>query len=68
VNEEPAPDIDIAAGATARELRFRGRPEVQLHGDQTASARTRLPRPVRPGVTYHRAEVAIRIAARLTGR
>jgi len=58
------PDIEIAAAVRGRELRFRTRPEVSLHAEETASWREGLPRPVRAGVTYG----PFRAWTRLTGR
>ena len=59
------PDLEIAARATADELRVRRRPEVRIGADETESTRRRLPRPVRPDVTYRRVQAAMRAVARL---
>jgi hypothetical protein len=60
------PDVEIAADAAARELRFRGEPQVETHADETVSARKRLPRPVRAGVTYRGVRAAMRAMGRFT--
>jgi hypothetical protein len=62
------PDIEIAAAARGRELRFRTQPEVSLHADETCSGREGLPRPVRPGVTYGPFRAWTRLTSRLRVR
>jgi hypothetical protein len=61
----PRPDVEIVAAVRARRLRFREQPHVTLRGGTVASRRTRLPRPVRPGVLYRRIRAATRVASRL---
>jgi hypothetical protein len=65
MSDAPEPDLEIAAETTARELRFRRRPQVEIHADDSVSVRERLPRPVGIGVTYRRIRAAMRAAARL---
>lgn len=64
--EQDEPTVEIAAGATAKRLRFHERPrtEVEVHGEvveperrepietDTGSARENLPDEVEPDVTY----------------
>ena len=57
------PDIEIAAAARGRELRFRTQPEVSLHADETCSGREGLARPVR--VTYGPFRAWTRLTSRL---
>lgn len=59
------PDIELSAGAKGRELRFRTAPRVELNADEITSVRARLPRPVRPGVTYRRFAASTRLMSRL---
>jgi hypothetical protein len=68
------PDVEISASATARELRFRERPEVTVHavaepGGECASGsdRTNLPDQVAAGVTYRDIRIDFRVAAKLAG-
>ena len=62
------PDIEIVTAATGRELRFRTRPEVSLHADETSAGRAGLPRPVRAGVTYGPFRVRTRLTSRVRAR
>jgi hypothetical protein len=57
------PDIELAAAASGRELRFRRAPRVALHADEIAAVRAGLPRPVRPGVTYRHFAASTRLAS-----
>ena len=66
------PDVEIAAAAKAKEVRFESRPRVDVvaYSDSPADAesgseRTNLPDEVEPGVTYRDVEVRWRAAARL---
>jgi hypothetical protein len=59
------PDIELAAAARGRELRFRTPPRVALRADEITSARAGLSRPVRAGVTYRRFAAGTRLASRL---
>jgi hypothetical protein len=74
------PDVEIGARVSARELRFRSRPQthVELHGEVTERGRERqdvetasgserehLPEEVEPGVTYRDVDVRWRATARL---
>jgi hypothetical protein len=61
-----SPDVEIAGAATARRLRFRHPPGVELHADHTQSGRERLPRPVRAGRIYRHVRAAMRAAGRVT--
>jgi hypothetical protein len=65
---EPPPDLEIAAEATARELRVWQRPEVEIRAAEQISQREHLPRPVQPRDTYRRVRVAMRAASRLTAQ
>ncbi len=65
-----APDVLIAASATAREVRFGSEPQIQvrLHGcagldSVVTTQRQNLPRPVQPGVTYPDVRVGVEIRA-----
>lgn len=75
-----APDVEIGARVSARELRFRSKPRthVELHGEvvergrgrraaETASGseREHLPEEVEPGVTYRDVDVGWRAVVRL---
>jgi hypothetical protein len=60
VSRASEPDVEIAAAATAAELRFRRAPHVELHAGHTRSHRERLPRPVRAGHVYRRVRAAMR--------
>jgi hypothetical protein len=59
------PDIELAAAATGRDLRFRTQPHVALGADDITSVRAGLSHPVRAGVTYRRFAAATRLASRL---
>jgi len=59
------PDIELAAAASGRELRFRTSPRVALRADEVSSLRAGLPRSVRAGVTYGRFAASTRLASRL---
>jgi hypothetical protein len=59
------PDIELAAKASARELRFHKPPRVTLQADEITAVRAGLPRPVRAGVTYRRVAASARLASRL---
>jgi hypothetical protein len=66
------PDIEIAAAATAKRLRFHKRPdtEVRFEGQPdidcvSGSERENLPERVEPGVTYRDIRVRWRAAAKL---
>jgi hypothetical protein len=59
------PDIELAAAATGRDLRFRTPPHVALHADDITSVRAGLSHPVRASVTYRRFAAATRLASRL---
>jgi hypothetical protein len=74
------PDVGIGARVSARELRFRGKPQthVELYGEiaergrrrepaETASGseRENLPDEVEPGVTYRDIDISWRATARL---
>ncbi|MEV0612938.1 hypothetical protein AB0I81_06400 [Nonomuraea sp. NPDC050404] len=65
-------DVQISASVTARELRFRERPEVTVHAEAepggecvSGSARTNLPDQVVAGVTYRDIRIDFRVAAKL---
>jgi hypothetical protein len=69
---EPRPDVEIAASARAKELRFECKPTVHIaaYANRPASAgsvseRENLPDEVEPGVTYEDIEVRWRLWARL---
>jgi hypothetical protein len=59
------PDIELAAAARGRALRFRTAPRVALQADEITSVRAGLSRPVRPGVTYRHFAASTRLASRL---
>ena len=55
------PDIQIGARVTAKRLRFKSKPETEVHieGDGgSGSLRENLPETVEPGVTYRDVGVA----------
>ena len=64
-------DVEIAASASARRLRFDEVPEtgVDFEGDadgaESRSARENLPDEVEPGVTYRNARIRWRAGARV---
>lgn len=67
------PDVEIAAGAAADELRFDAEPDVQVRfpgtgerDSQQVTRRENVDTPVRPGKTYRRVFVETRITSRLT--
>ena len=69
---EREPDVEIAAGMRAKELRFEVKPEVEVraYSDSPADAesgseRENLPDELEPGVTYRDFAVRWRVAARL---
>jgi hypothetical protein len=69
------PDIEIAAAATAKRLRFHKRPdtEVRFEGQPdidcvSGSERENLPETVEPGVTYRDIRVRWRAAAKLDSK
>jgi hypothetical protein len=69
---ERAPDVEMAAKARAKQLRFECKPEVRVraYADSPAEAasvseRENLPEEVEPGVTYESVAVRWRLAARL---
>lgn len=62
------PDVEVSASVAARRLRFRRAPSVTIHAGETVSRRSRLPRPVRPGVTYRWVAAATRLTSRLRAR
>jgi hypothetical protein len=66
------PDVSIAASASAEELRFETRPEVDVgtvgSGARDSSRSTRrhnLDSPVRPGKVYRRVFAATEVSGRL---
>jgi hypothetical protein len=59
------PDIELAATASGRDLRFRTQPHVALHADEIVATRAGLPWPVRAGVIYRRFAASTRLASRL---
>jgi hypothetical protein len=66
------PDVEIAAAARAKELRFEVKPRVDVvaYADSPASAesaseRENLPDELEPGVTYRDVAVRWRLTARL---
>ncbi|HEV7750839.1 MAG TPA: hypothetical protein VGO71_04820 [Baekduia sp.] len=61
---EPRPDLEIATEATARELRFWRRPEVEIRVGERAD----LPPRVQLGHIHHHVRAAMRAMSRLTGR
>lgn len=67
---DPPPDIEIAAGAHARTIRFDEEPEtrVQHHGDydaETVTERENLPDEVEAGVTYRDVKVRWQTSVRV---
>jgi hypothetical protein len=66
MSDEPAGDLEIEARASAETLRARRRAHVEVHADETWSARERLPDPVPAGVPFRHVRVAMRAVARLT--
>jgi len=69
---EREPDVEMAASARAKEVRFECKPEVRVgaYADAPATAeavseRHNLPDEVQPGVTYRNVSVRWRLAARL---
>ena len=65
------PDVEIAAAARAKELRFAEKPRVRIgaYSDQRATAvsssqRENLPDEIEPGVTYRNIAVRWSLAAR----
>jgi hypothetical protein len=66
------PDVEIAASASADEVRFECKPEVRVSAYSNAPAtaesvseRENLPDEVQPGITYRNVSVRWRLAARL---
>lgn len=62
--DERPPDVEIAANARARRLRFHRAPEAEVRfpggsdvESESGSERENLPEEVEPGVTYRSAEV-----------
>ncbi len=58
------PDIEFTADVKARELRFEGVPETEVH-PPAQTERENLPEEVEPGVTYSNPRVRLRIATAL---
>jgi len=68
---EPLADIEIGAAATAKRLRFKSKPHVEVEFEtgpdgesDSQTERENLPEEVQPGVTYHDVRVAWRGGAR----
>jgi hypothetical protein len=62
---EPPPDVELAAQATARELRFTRDLEVTIGADGRSAERQNLPRPARTGTTYRHVRAAMQALGRL---
>ena len=68
MSRDDEPDVEIAASASADELRVMRRPEVVLRADENQSVRQRLPRPVPVGAPFRHVRVAMRSLSRLQAR
>ena len=70
--DERPPDVEIAANARARRLRFHRAPEAEVRfpggsdvESDSSSERENLPAEVEPGVTYRDAKVRWRAESRI---